>query len=115
MRLKSELYEKEQAYIMNKIINILELDNENSITLYELDNNKKKQEQIMKLIPNIRKYFSFNNVIGLTNPTKCKRPYFSIIKFITKNNYNLYNSDSRINTNDKIIRTTKYIFVKKNT
>ena len=39
MRFKSDLYKKEQEDIMNNIINILELDNENSITLYELDNN----------------------------------------------------------------------------
>ena len=31
MRLKSELYKNEQLEIMNKIINILELDKNNSI------------------------------------------------------------------------------------
>jgi hypothetical protein len=40
MRLKSELYKKEQTEIINNIIEILDLDNENSTTLYELDNNK---------------------------------------------------------------------------
>ena len=33
MRLKTELYEKEQNDLSNKIIDILELDDENSITL----------------------------------------------------------------------------------
>ena len=36
MKLKSILYKKEQDEIICKIINILELDNENSIILYNL-------------------------------------------------------------------------------
>ena len=39
---------------MNKIINILELDQTNSITLYELDNDIKKQEKILNLLPEIK-------------------------------------------------------------
>ena len=65
MKLKSELYKKEQKEILDKIIDILDLDKENSITLWHLDNDLKKQEKIMNLIPNTRKYFTFNNVIGL--------------------------------------------------
>ena len=110
MRLKSELYKKEQEEILQKIINILDLDKENSITLHELDTNKEKQQLILDLIPIIRKYFSYKNVIGIANPTQCKRPYYSIIKFITKPTYNIYNSDSRIMVNNEKIRTTKYIF-----
>ena len=36
MRLKSELYKKEQNEILEKIITIMNLDDENSITLHEL-------------------------------------------------------------------------------
>ena len=42
MKLKSILYKKEQYELVNKIINILELDNENSIILFNLDNDKIK-------------------------------------------------------------------------
>ena len=116
MRLKSILYKKEQDEILQKIINILDLDDENSITLHELDTNKKKQKLILDLIPTIRKYFSYKNVVGIANPTECKRPYYSIIKFIMKPHYHIYNSDSRIMVNNIKIRTTKYIFaIKKNT
>ena len=38
MRLKTELYKEEQDEIINKIIEILELDTNNSIVLYDLDN-----------------------------------------------------------------------------
>ena len=112
MRLKEELYKKEQDEILQKIINIIDLDKENSITLYELDNNTEKQNKIIDLIPNIRKYFSYACMKGVRNPEQCKRPYLSIIKHITKKEYNIYNSDCRINDNNQI-RTTKYIFIKK--
>lgn len=37
MRLKSELYKKEQEEIVDKIISILDLENKTEYTLYELD------------------------------------------------------------------------------
>jgi len=43
MKLKSILYKKEQDELVDKIINILELDNGNSIILFNLDNDKKKR------------------------------------------------------------------------
>ena len=48
MRLKSELYKKEQDDIIDKIISILDLENRNTYTLYELDHNEDIQEQINK-------------------------------------------------------------------
>ena len=55
MRLKSELYKKQQEEIVDKIINILDLKNKNTYTLYELDNNLEIQNKIMELITEIRK------------------------------------------------------------
>jgi hypothetical protein len=49
MRLKSELYKKEQDDITDKIISILDLDNKNTYTLYELDNNNKVPPKLKKL------------------------------------------------------------------
>jgi len=40
MRLKSELYKKEQEEIINKIVKILDLENKTEYTLYELDKNE---------------------------------------------------------------------------
>lgn len=114
MKLKSILYKKEQDEIINKIIDILVLDNNNSITLYELDNDKSKQDKILELIPNIRKYFSFTSVIGASEPDKAKRPYLSIIRQLTKSKYNMLSCDYRIKeegTED--IRTKKYLFIEK--
>jgi hypothetical protein len=84
MRLKSELYKTEQNEIIDKIIGILDLGNKNTYTLYELDNNLEIQTKIMYLIPEIRKWFSFNNMKSVGEPERIKRPWLSIIKHLTK-------------------------------
>jgi len=108
MRLKSELYKKEQEEICDKIIEILDLPETNTITLYELDNDKEKQKKIMELIPNIRKYFSFNNMKAVGEPHRIKRPWLSIIKQITKVKYKINSKDYRIKIGDKVERTILY-------
>ena len=50
MRLKSELYEKEQNELRDKIIKILDLENKNTFTLFELDGNLEIQTKITELI-----------------------------------------------------------------
>lgn len=86
MRLKSELYKKEQDEIIEKIVNILDLKNKTEYTLYELDKNEEIQKQIMELIPEIRKWFSFNNMKAVGEPNKIKRPWLSIVKHLIKKN-----------------------------
>lgn len=111
MKLKSILYKEEQEELINEIINILELDDENSIILYDLDNDEIKQGKILELMPRIRKYYSFSTIIGASYPTKAKRPYLSIIRQLTKSKYKLNSYDYRIKQNGKeYIRTKKYIF-----
>ena len=80
MRLKSELYKKEQEEVIGKIISILDLTNKNTYTLYELDKNEEIQNKIIELIPEIRKWFSFNGLKAVGEPSKIKRPWLSIIK-----------------------------------
>ena len=110
MRLKSELYKKEQDDIINKIITILDLENKNAYTLYELDNNKEIQKQIMVLIPEIRKWFSFNGIKAVGEPSKIKRPWLSIIKHLIKSKYNIKSKDFQFTENGKYIRTHTYSF-----
>jgi hypothetical protein len=114
MKLKSELYKKEQDEIIDKIITILELDKDHGITLHTLDNDTLKQDKILELIPDIRKYFSFTTIIGVSEPEKAKRPYLSIIKQLTKNKYTIMSCDYKIREDNKEdIKTKKYIFIKK--
>lgn len=111
MRLKSELYKKEQEEIINKICNILDLENRNTYTLYELDNNVEIQKKIMELIPEIRKWFSFNGIKAVGEPEKIKRPWLSIIKHLVKKKYLTETNEIRIIKDNIIIRTMEYNFI----
>ena len=112
MRTKKEVYKKEQDEIINKIISIVGIEDNKQITLYELDNDIKIQK-IMDLIPNIRKYFSFNNLKTVGEPERIKRPWLSIIKQLTKEQYKLHKKDYSIyQENGGIIRTILYTFSK---
>lgn len=111
MRLKSELYQTQQTDIRNKLIAILDLEHNNPLVLYELDNNLELQQQIMELIPEIRTFFSFNDMIGVSEPRKTKRPYFCIIKYLLKPIYNITNKEFHFTKEGKRIRTVKYFFI----
>ena len=112
MRLKSELYKKEQDDITEKIISILDLENKHTYTLYELDNNKEVQKQIMELIPEIRKWYAFNNMKAVGEPDKRKRPWLSIIKNLLKSKYTIENKEQQFKINEKWIKSPIYIFTK---
>lgn len=112
MRLKSELYKQEQDDIINEIIFILDLEHTQSYTLYELDENKELQKKIMELIPEIRKWFSFNGIKAVGEPEKIKRPYLSIIKHLLKSKYKIESKDFQFTENGKQIRTKQYLFTK---
>jgi hypothetical protein len=110
MNLKSILYRQEQEEIIETIIYILQLDDNKSITLYELDNNIEKQSNILALIPDIRKFFSFSTIIGVSEPDRAKRPYLSIIKQLCKRKYDISIHDCRLNVDGKDIRSKRYVF-----
>ena len=112
MRLKSELYKKEQDDIIDNIISILDLENKNTYTLYELDQNEEIQTRIMKLIPDIRKWFAFNNMKAVGEPERIKRPWLSIIKYLTKYKYTMENKEQQFKINGKWIKSPIYIFTK---
>lgn len=116
MRKKTELYKKEQDDIIEKLIQLLELDEQKSTTLYELDNNKVKTDAIMKMIPTIRKFFSSSKITGISEPDKLGRPWLSLIRQLVKGRYNMFSCDYRfqIEGDDNVIRTKKYLFQKIN-
>lgn len=113
MKLKSILYKKEQDEILDKLINILGLDDNNSTILYELDNDENKQKQILDLLPDIRKYYSLSNTKGIAYPETLKRPWLSIIRVIIKPKYKLISKDHQITKDNRKIRTKTYTFQKK--
>ena len=44
----------------------------------------KIKKMILELIPDIRKYYSFSSIIGVSEPEKAKKPYMSIIRQVCK-------------------------------
>jgi len=112
MKTKSEVFKNDQELIRNKIVSILDLENTKKYTLYELDNNKEIQSKIMELIPEIRKYFSYNGIKAVGEPERIKRPYLSIIKHLLKPKYNIITTEVRIIREGKEIRTMEYNFEK---
>ena len=114
MRLKSDIYKNEQNELIEKIITILDLDEKNSITLYELDNDKEKQEEIMALSPKIKKYFSLSKVNGIQNLDKNKRPFLALIKHVTKSKYKFVSGECVLSINNNRIRTKRHYFIKIN-
>lgn len=113
MRLKSELYAKEQDDTIDKIIQIIGITEENNtITLHEIDNNETMKQQLMDLIPEIRIWFSFGRINPISNPDSYKRPHLTIIKQITKKKWVVTSKFSHIRINDDIVGTQQYTFTK---
>ena len=90
----------------------MDLKNKTEYTLYELDKNEDIQKKIMALIPEIRKWFSFNSMKAVGEPNKIKRPWLSIIKHLIKLKYKMVSLDYHFTENKKHIRTQKYQFNK---
>ena len=81
---KSELYTEERQIILNKILEILNINKENnSFFLKDLDADEKKQNQILELEVDIRKYFSCSSWACFAS-SDIKRKVLSIIKNIMK-------------------------------
>jgi hypothetical protein len=83
---KYRKYANEQAVIIKQVVDILNLGGD-GFYLYDLDNNKDMQKQIMDMVPEIWKYFPHVNITGLIYPEKCKRPWLSIVRGVIKNQY----------------------------
>ena len=112
---KIDKFNNERQEIMDKILNIIGItDNKTTFYLYELDNDKKKQDDIIELIPDIKKYFICSTWTCFCKDN-VKRVYLSIIKYIMKDmKYNMVSSRTNIkNEQGKFINVTIYHIIKK--
>jgi len=102
-------YQREQQELLDKLLNILNYNNDYTFYLYDLDNITELQESIIGLSNDIRKYYPASSCIGV-NGQKCKRRYLSIIRYILKfHNKELYVMDYVLNIeNGEMTRTKKY-------
>jgi len=85
MRIKlSEKFQNERENICNKIITILQLKEDNTFLLYDLDEDIEKQNKIMELKDDIQKYFACSTISSFKPNFECKRPYLNIIRSILR-------------------------------
>ena len=85
MRIKlSEKYQAEREDICARLISILQLDNNNSFLLCDLDDNIEKQEQILEMKEEIQKYFACSTISSFKPGFECKRPYLNIVRSILR-------------------------------
>jgi hypothetical protein len=79
-------YTNERNELLQKMFNILEISKEhNTISLNKLDSDSEKQQKILDLIPDIKKYFLCSRWSYFSNQhTDFKRSYLSLIKSVLK-------------------------------
>ena len=111
MRIKlSDKYQNEREEICNKIITILELTEDNTFLLCELDEDIEKQNKLLELKEEIQKYFACSTISSFKPNFECKRPYLNIIRSILrKQNYTFIGNDYTIKINNIPTKTIKYI------
>lgn len=111
MRVKlSDKYQNEREEICNKLIEILQLDENNNFLLYDLEEDTNKQQNILEMKEEIKKYFAVSCISSFKPNFKCKRPYLNIVRSILRQqNYTFKGSDYSLKFDNGLIkRTIKY-------
>ena len=117
MRIKlSEKYQNEREDICNKIITILELTEDNTFLLCELDEDIEKQNKLLELKEEIQKYFACSTISSFKPNFECKRPYLNIVRSILRQQqYIIEINDYCIKYDNGLIRKTmKYKIFRNN-
>ena len=116
MRIKlCEKYQIEREEICVKLINILQLDSDNSFILCKLDDDIEKQTKILNMKEEIQKCFACSEIYSFKPNFACKRPYLNIIRgILRKQGYSFLSTDFELKMdNDNFKRTKKYIIFRK--
>ena len=117
MRIKlSDKYQNEREEICNKIITILDLKEDNTFLLCELDEDIEKQNKILDLKEEIQKYFACSTISSFKPNFECKRPYLNIVRSILRQQqYIIEINDYCIKYENGLIRKTmKYKIFRNN-
>jgi len=108
-------YKQEREEICKKLIDILQLDANNSFLLSELDEDTEKQTAILNMKEEIQKYFACSEISSFKPNFECKRPYLNIVRgILRKQEYTFISTDFDIKINDVLKRTQKYIIFRNN-
>ena len=109
---KLEKYIKERKEIVNKIFTIINIQiDENMRFFYSDEITEEKQNDILSLKNNIKKYFIISNWMSFKTDVKIDKEYMSLIRNILKHENIKYTiSQKMING----IKKTKYILLDNN-
>lgn len=116
MRIKlSEKFQKEREDICNKIIEIIELKEDNTFLLCELEDNVEKQNKILALKEEIQKYFACSTISAFKPNFECKRPYLNLVRSILRKQfYSVENCVYWIKYDNGLLRRTMQYTVIRN-
>ena len=106
---KKDLYKKEQEEILNKINTILGINKDNNtIYLYDIENDEDKKKEILALSGDVHKYFKTGSW-GFYTKDECKDNHVLLCKSIYKElGYQVLSKNAYIKRNDKKINTKEY-------
>lgn len=114
---KVSLFKVEQLQVKDKLLDILNINQDkNYFTLYELDNNIEKQNQIIALENDCEKYYSCSEWTYFRYKRENKineRPSLVLAKnILASHDIELVNTKVSVTTNDnKKIVTSKYVII----
>ena len=80
----SEKHGTEREALCCKIVNIIDLNDDYTFLLCDLDNDVEKQTQIMALKDDIKAIFACSTISTFKSNYECKRPYLNIIRSILR-------------------------------
>ena len=110
VKIKKIRFIKERKEILEKIYNIIGI-NENNKMFYthEIDNDEEKKQKIEDLIPDIKKNFSVSTWLCFNKSRNMNKKHISIVKYILKDMIIDYSSmPCKLKKNNKFISTTQY-------
>lgn len=118
MRVKlCDKYKIEREAICKRLIEILQLDANNSFLLCDLDTDIEKQTAILDMKDEIQKYFACSEISSFKPNFECKRPYLNIVRGILRKQGYFFEGkeySEKFEEMDKIKRTKKYFIFRNN-
>jgi hypothetical protein len=104
----------DQDQLIESIKNIL-FGDKNWCILHEIDQKPEKQQEVLDLIPELRKSFLIHNLAGVQRPDSLKRPWLSIMRTFLRRKYHVLSENYLMKHSDTgdIIATKRYILLPK--
>ena len=110
---KSDLYEKEQKEILNKLLKILNINEDNNVLI--LNNFEKDNMNICKILElgnDVRTYFNINNWSYFQKKEKTERKYLLLIRgILSAMKINYVSTSIKIKEDNKWINARKYVIM----